>query len=197
MKALRLLGRVLLVVLVLVACVSALAPAVARAQFAAAGGGGAVDVLAALLGKDVTATSFTATAASGSNGLACTFNGCRIDFGAGSKDHATSNGVGEVIFAGSLAVGGDGESFRTNIIGNYSGESPIFMSSATGGVTFVPNVLTTTPCGTSSITEGNFRVVAASTGVGSKVCVCLKDSAGAFAWENLKTGATGTATTCP
>lgn len=193
MKALRLFGRVLLVLLVLVACASSLVPAVARAQFAASGGGGVVDVLGALLGKDVTVQSLVATAASGSTGLGCQFNGCRIDFGAGANDYASSAG-GTITFNASLAMP-DGQTLSTNGIGNV-GTKPIQFIS-TSGVQFFPLTLPATACGTTPILEGVHRVVAATGGVASKVCMCLKDSAGAFAWRNVETNTTGTTTTCP
>lgn len=40
-----------------------------------------------------TSESFTSTAASGSNGFACQTNGCRVDFGAGASDYASSDGT--------------------------------------------------------------------------------------------------------
>lgn len=50
-------------------------------------------------------TSFTSSAGSGSNGLACSTNGARVDFGAGASDYASSNGT-TVTFAGPLATSG-------------------------------------------------------------------------------------------
>lgn len=190
--ALRLLGRVLLVLLAALVLSNVLVPAVARAQFAAAGGS-AVDVLAALLGKTVTATSFVATAASGSNGLACSFNGCRVDFGAGASDYATSNG-GAITFNASLALP-NGQTISANGFGNVGTVPPQFVSTA--GWQFFPGTLPATACGTSPILEGSFRLVASTTGVASKPCWCLKDSSGAFAWHNTETNTVGTTTTCP
>lgn len=190
---LRLLGRVVLVLFGALVLSNVLVPAVARAQFTSAGGGSAVDVLASLLGETVTATSFVATAASGANGLACSFNGCRIDFGAGASDYASSSG-GTITFNASLAMP-DGQTLSTNGIGNV-GTKPIqFISTA--GVQFFPSTLPATACGTTPILEGTQRVVAATGGVASKLCLCLKDSAGAFAWHNVELGTTGTTTTCP
>lgn len=51
------------------------------------------------------AESFTATAASGSNGFACQVNGCRVDFGAGANDYASSNGTA-ITFATGVNVSG-------------------------------------------------------------------------------------------
>jgi hypothetical protein len=43
-------------------------------------------------GAGLRASSYTATAASGSNGFSCTTNGCRFDIGTGASDHFTSDG---------------------------------------------------------------------------------------------------------
>lgn len=51
----------------------------------------------------VLAPSFTATVASGNNGLACQQNGCRVDFGAGASDYASSDGS-TVTFAGPVGA---------------------------------------------------------------------------------------------
>jgi len=47
--------------------------------------------------------SFTATVATGNNGLACQQNGCRVDFGAGASDYASSDGT-TVTFAGPIGA---------------------------------------------------------------------------------------------
>jgi len=51
----------------------------------------------------VTGPSFTATVATGNNGLACQQNGCRFDFGAGASDYASSDGT-TVTFAGPVGA---------------------------------------------------------------------------------------------
>lgn len=49
----------------------------------------------------IRAPSYTSTAASGASGFACATNGCRVDFGAGASDYASSDGT-TVTFAGPI-----------------------------------------------------------------------------------------------
>src|SRR5512136_702024 len=50
----------------------------------------------------LTAPNYVSLAPAGSNGFACSVNGCRFDFGAGASDYASSDGT-TVTFAGPLA----------------------------------------------------------------------------------------------
>jgi len=194
LRTLRGLGTVFALLLGALVLSNVLVPAVARAQFAAAGGGSTVDVLTALVGKDVSAKSYTASAASGVSGFACTFNGCRFDIGAGATDYFESNGS-TVSTGGSFAVG-TGQSVTLRTLGNQ-GSNPI-QSVSSAGFQFFPLSLPGVACGSGNIGEGTLQVVPASSGVNdSKVCVCTKSSAGTFAWRNLVTGTNGTTTTCP
>jgi hypothetical protein len=85
-----------------------LLPAVARAQWASAGGASAAQVLEALLGQTVTAERFVASAASGT-AYACNaaLASC-VDLGPGALNHIGTNGSGDILLgdaAGNPTVG--------------------------------------------------------------------------------------------
>lgn len=130
----------------------------AKAQSFPAGGGcspaqtcsaAAVVSSGAVSGTTFTGTSFTASAGSGSNGLAVSTNGARIDFGAGASDYAASNGT-TVTFAGPIAssTSGSGTFSATAASGSngfvmesgarlcYSGSSCVIRSTTDGSDVF-------------------------------------------------------------
>lgn len=71
-----------------------------------------------VVGSAFTADQFIAAAGSGTNGLACATNGCRIDFGAGANDYANSDGT-TVTYAGPLNSAGEIKS--TGAAGDFRG----------------------------------------------------------------------------
>lgn len=80
-----------------------LLPAIARAQFAASARMSVVDILAALVGQNISANSYTATASSGS-GLSCSsqLESC-IDLGPGSCNYIGTDSGGRVRIGASCA----------------------------------------------------------------------------------------------
>lgn len=70
-------------------------------------------------GTTFTGTSFTASAGSGSNGLAVSTSGARVDFGAGASDYASSDGT-TVTFAGPLASSSSSSASYTASAGSGS-----------------------------------------------------------------------------
>lgn len=60
-------------------------------------------ILAALVGQDIVARSFTSSQASGSDAFKVTTNGARWHFGAGASDYATSDGT-SVTFANFISA---------------------------------------------------------------------------------------------
>ena len=103
-----------------------------------------------------TGPSFTATAASGNNGLACQQNGCRVDFGAGASDYASSDGT-TVTFAGpvgatslttSAASGATAIAMQTGSKIYYS--SAVYATATIGTYTLTGNFSTSGNIGTAS-----------------------------------------------
>jgi hypothetical protein len=110
------------------------------------------------------APSFTGTAASGSNGLACQQNGCRVDFGAGTSDYASSNGT-TVTFAGLVAA--------SNLSGTNTGDvtlTAVGSSPSANGASLSSQALTLQPADTTHpgvMTTGSQSIAGAKTLTGA------------------------------
>ena len=98
-----------------------------------------------------TGAGFTSAAASGTNGFACTTNGCRFDLGSGASDYASSDGT-TVTFAGALTTSGAFTAGNVNVTGStiptrgiYTGPSNSTGLSQAGAAAFTftsPGVMT-------------------------------------------------------
>lgn len=225
MKALHWSGRLVAVALGLVVASNVLTPAVARAQFAATGGASVTQVLAALLGQDLTAKSLTVTASAGT-GLKCNsaLADC-MDLGPGARNSVGTNSSGEILLGPD-----DGGAGTTARLSGTLRASQIILNNGSQDVAFhgfLQNSFNGYPvnledqdgtrlrpypaanlkqCNDGSIdgvTEGTFFVKAAGSSSGTRLCICTSDGAAtpAYAWVsvNLLSGtiSTGTATSCP
>jgi hypothetical protein len=81
-----------------------LLPAIARAQFAASARMSVADILAALVGQDISADSYTATASSGSGFLCSSALAECVDLGPGAANTIGTNGSAEILIGNSNAV---------------------------------------------------------------------------------------------
>jgi hypothetical protein len=137
----------------------------------------------------VSATSFSSSQASGSNAIAVTTNGARVDLGTGASDHLTSDGT-SISTAGSFTAGAN--LFSANGIIS----TPIALRVSAN--TALPT------CDASN--EGRLyrKGGGGSGGVRTSLCLCTNDGAGTAAtnydWINIRLDAAsqvGTETTCP
>ena len=204
----------LLVLLGLVAS-NVLLPAVARAQFVAQSGGASVgQVLAALVGQDVAAARFTATATTGS-GFTCNANLASCLKMPGADNQIGTDGTQILVgpSASTTVIMKVGANLR--FIGNGTAEvnggldqyNAGFFTNTLGGAVKVDdgqglNVAAKAlgTCGAS--TEGDeLRDSAAGGTSGSRTrkCLCTSDGGAtpAYAWQNTVSGNLGTTTTCP
>lgn len=125
------------------------------------------------------AATFTSSAPSGSNALACRNTGCRIDLGPGSTDYLTSDGT-NLVTPGVVVVGSNsyygGSSFRVT--------SSVAISTCNSAI------------------EGTVLRLAGTGGTNSgsqtRFCACVSDGAASptYSWRNLISGVAGNTTTC-
>jgi hypothetical protein len=199
MKALRMVGKVALLLLVGLVASNVLLPAVARAQFASAGGASVGDVLGALVGQNVSATKYLSTAASGEDGFSCASVGCRLRLApsgtAGNAVWYWDLSRGMQTDAG-LAVGPGQNVMADNLTPRTMGE-PIHANGAQGFHPVLQSAVGT--CGTTAAPEGVYVQLAATSTSVTRWCHCIKlTTSGASRWENDSTHARGTTTDdCP
>lgn len=169
-----------------------------------------------------TATKFSATAASGANGLELQTSGARADFGAGASDYVSSNGT-TVTAAGPWAMASSLTFNTTTTNANqiilpvntriclWADCSVYLMGNAgadlhaqsigrilTNGLDLGNKDLTVYTC--SSQYENTLigdTLRGANTGSVTNTCRCRSNGSNTFAYQNMKTGWVGTSTTCP
>jgi hypothetical protein len=192
-----------------------LLPAVARAQFVAASGASTSQVLAALVGQEVAATRYTASATSGAAFSSSATLPAVLDM-AGADNQIGTDGTQILIgpTASTTCIVKMGASLRFLCNGTAEINGPLdqynagFFKNTIGGAVKVDdaegmNIAAKAlgTCGASR--EGDIlRDTAAggsTTGERTRLCMCGSDGAGtpAYAWQNLVSGTTGTTTTCP
>lgn len=93
---------------------------------------GGVTVTLGTVANTSTGVGFTSAAASGTNGFACSTNGCRFDFGAGASDYASSDGT-TVTFAGPTAITNDANTIQTLTGSTSAGTLGLVTNSNAGG----------------------------------------------------------------
>jgi hypothetical protein len=206
-RALKWMGRGALFLFVGLVGSNVVLPAVARAQFVASSGASATQVLAALVGQNLSVNKLTATASSGTAVAATSQLACAVDFGPGAADCIGTNGSG-YITADSNAVFDVGTSrvqndqvttvYLTMINGGTIRRLDSAPISIEGGVRNVAAALGTCSAGTEWTIKAD-TASGVSTGARSRSCLCTSDGAGspAYAWQNVVTGNLGTTTTCP
>lgn len=155
---------------------------------------------AGVVGGGYYGSTITSNVASGSNAIALTTNGARIDLGTGTKDYLTSDGFA-ITLGGTVNISGGGLNVLSNniditgagYITNSSAGSALKLSDA-DGVLIAPLALPT--CDAAH--EGALMSIAATGGTRTKLCLCTSDGGGtpAYAWQNLASAALGNTTTC-
>jgi hypothetical protein len=217
MIVLRWFGRLALLALGLILAGNVVAPAVARAQFVASGGASVAEVLAALVGQDLSAKTLTLTATAGP-AVVCnsTMAGGCIDLGPGAHNAIGTNASGHVLIGpendpstvvrlgdkwtmyGNGTLLGTGAAIVLNNGGflvNQTGTEPVNVDDSHGFRKVCYASLPT--CGT-QVPEGTQVTVCASGSARTKECECTSDGAGTptYAWAHLGTWAIGDPTTC-
>lgn len=213
MKALQWFGRLLLLALGLVVAGNVVAPAVARAQFAASGGATVGVVLAALVGQDVTAARFVASASS-DTGYKCNaaLTDC-VDLGPGANNSIGTDGSGKVILGaggvptvefgitGNVSISGNGGIGITNTALNLVNNAyitnsvgPIRLDDADGVQEQVLPSASLVECTSALRTR---RVVLSVTAADDRECRCIRLADGtSYAWRNMVSGTVGSSTAC-
>jgi hypothetical protein len=185
---------------------------------AMSGGISTSQILAALVGQDVTATRYTATASAGV-GLKC--NGALascIDLGPGSLNSIGTNVAGDILLSdgvsgsatvriGELTLYGNGGIVSQGYAGcnhncfiqNFYAGEPVRLDDP-DGVRISDSTAAALGTCTAALENTIKRDYASggSTGDTTRLCLCVSDGAGtpAYAWQNLTTGTVGTSTTC-
>lgn len=152
----------------------------------------------------VASPTYTASAASGSNGFACTATGCRVDFGPGLRDYMTSDSS-QIIVGGPINVGSNADSLSVSSAGNIDLNGASYIQSSSAGVAvrindaeglvILPKALVTCTAAL-EWTEANDALSGVATGKRSKKCLCTSNGSSTYAWQNTTTGTIGTSTTC-
>lgn len=174
----------------------------------------ATDVLAALVGKDVAGTRFSASATTG-NGFTCGGNldGCfkmpGADFEIGSdgtylylgKKNSTTL---RAKIGANLEFKGNGEALVNGPLDQYNAGyfknaigGPVLVDDAQG-IRVAAKTLGTCGADTPEGAELDDAAAGGTSGARTRRCKCTSDGAGtpAYAWQNTATGTVGTATTC-
>lgn len=198
-------------ILFLLVAVIVLRPAVARAQFVANSGATVAEVLAALVGQPIAASTYAATTLTGSGHTCTAALAACFDPGPGTCNEYGTNGSGEIILGGtdcnptirwgdSSVISG---SSWTNVNGAINCEGACVIRNNAGPLRVPDTVLmgpqTLLTC--DATIEWAVAMDATSggtTGARSRGCMCTSNGAGtpAYAWQNLATGTVGTSTTC-
>ncbi|MFL5344361.1 MAG: hypothetical protein ACJ8AT_06195 [Hyalangium sp.] len=158
-----------------------------RAYAQAIASGGAVNVLAALLGQDVRLKSLTCTATSG--------NACVKPSVLGSKVCFDPSCATSVYSDGSAAILPENVAVNALVTAQISAPGSFVRLVSNYGVT-LPTVTSVPTCGPGGSDSAATLVVQPASGP-SRVCYCAYDSSsGTYAWEHVG-GSLGTTTSCP
>lgn len=137
-----------------------------------------------------TATTFSSSAPSGSNGYVCKVDGCRVDLGTGSTDYLYSTGTavrtgGDFQTGANLTVGASG---TNSIYGNLFGQT----------VSYGATTLGTCASGLEGYVRRLTGTGGTNTGSETRLCVCVSSGAASpvYSWRNLISGTAGNSTTC-
>lgn len=137
-------------------------------------------------------STITSTVGSGSNALACTTQGCRVDLGPGSTDYIAADAADRLTVPGRMIVNGN---FFANINSPSGGGFPVDVGNGgAGGLRLAASALPTCQVNWA----GTLIHVAGAGSVLSKLCVCAFDGS-TYSWVNLYNPGTrtGNTTTCP
>jgi hypothetical protein len=186
-------------------------------------GAPAVDVLATLLGQDVSADTFTATTATGPAYVCGGALASCLDTGAGANNSIGTDASGRVLLATGAGTGvvriGDGSQVEFAENGNFSltngaailnGTTAIYNQTAGASVPIdapfgikisAKSLAGSTGCVSTREGATVWDILSGgTTGAMTRVCRCTSDGAGTPAYTWVNTGCpntVGTATTCP
>jgi hypothetical protein len=170
-----------------------------RAYAQAMATGVSVDVLAALVGQNVSAAKFLSSAPSGEDGFSCATAGCRFR-------GAPSGTSGNAVFHydvdngwtfNAAVVLGPGQPLSVDNLFSKTTSEPIKIN-GTYGQLLVPRSTVDT-CGTTQAPEGVYVQLVSTASSATRVCHCIRvTSGGVYHWQNADTLAYGSTTTdCP
>lgn len=191
--------KVCLILFVGLVASNVLLPAVARAQFVAeSSGASAADIIAALVGQDVSVNKMTVTAPAGAVALQMANEGALLCAGA-PPNYCIKKDLSLEMLAipGSFALGAG-----ANLLADaqYPRQDAIpFEFRGSKGYRHVCIAAGSLPtCGSSAAPQSTELTICAASSVATRKCICTSDGAGtpAWAWVNTLTGTVGTSTTC-
>lgn len=196
MRLVRWFGRLVVLALGVVVAGNVVAPAVARAQFVAAGGASAAQVLAALVGQDVTVSKITATAATGEIAFQAN-EGAKVCVGATDAICLKRDTTLQILStSGAFAIGAN-QNFHADA--NYPQlDQPFAFRGSRGFRHTCIAAASLATCGSSTAPEGAEVTICGASTVDTRKCLCKSDgeASPAYYWRS-DTGALGTSTTCP
>lgn len=155
--------------------------------------GATVDVLSALVGKNVSAAKYQATSTSGQDGFVCA--GCRLHLDSGVAN-AIMYYQAEVGFVIETALKmGSGQAITFDNRFASTANTPL---SDYGAWRLVPQSSLGT-CGATATPEGAYVQLSATASSKTRICHCIRlTTSGAYRWLNDDTKAAGTTTDdCP